>query len=1165
MYSDWVAMGSSWTIQALRDELASLHDELGRRERRHARERTLLQSRVDALAEHASSEAARADRLRGSVRSLQDEAETAGAALAGAQSELTALEARVASGDELARRYAEQLEHQAELLRTLTIGIEEIHGDVERIAGSRAWRVGHGIARMSDRLMMRRRVTRGAVASALARLGALEQTIAALHAGRAGPSGRVADPPGAVTGPGATQTAAAGGEDQLGEDGRADLARRIRSQLGAPPRRMRLPVVSIVVLNRNGEAHLRRLLRGLAEHTDYPRFELIVVDNGSSDGSREYLHGLSTTFGLAVIENEDNVTFSAGNAQGAARATGDLLLFLNNDIEPFERGWLRELVALATRRGVDAAGATLLHAHELAAGVPVVQHRGIRVRFEHGRLQPYNLDDGGALFGERFGVDVDAPATTGACLMIDRGLFGRLGGFAEGYRYGTEDVDLGFRIVAGGGTVITSGRAHLLHRESSTQNAEGRAFMRENRLNNQRLFAERWGSRLQREYRLSRLRGDRYWAEGEGPHIAVTLTSTDSSEGYGDWYTGHELGDALERLGWRVSYVQRREDAWYTLPEGLDYLLVLLDAYDLRNVSTTALKIAWVRSWTERWLERDCFELYDLVLASSSRSAELISERSGVTTVEFPLATNPERFVPVAAELELATDLVFTGNYWKQPRDIQGFRPREDETLRVFGSGWEDVAELAPYTQGPVAYERLPAVYASAKVVIDDTALHTLPYGAINSRVFDALACGTVVVTNCEAGVHELFDAEFPTWSDQASLRARLDELLGDDARRRDLAQRYQRSVRERHTYAHRAGGLVAALHRAEAQLSFCIKTGAPSRFVAAEWGDVHFAQALGRELRRRGHRSIVQTLDEWDDSAGLYCDVVIHLRGLSPYEPKPGQFNVLWCISHPDELTVSECESYDLVGVASERFAATLRTRVSRPVVVLEQATDPRLFYPEPNADFDHQLLFVANSRKVMRRIMSDLLPTEHELAVYGTNWRGLIDERHIAGEHVPNAQLRGAYSSAAIVLNDHWDDMREHGFVSNRIYDALACGAVVVSDDLPELQARFADAVVTYSSRDELAGVIERLLRSPQEREQRGRRGRELVLGAHTFAHRVDQLLEDIGARQSPSRQIKPTPAAGGRGDPGGRSAATPGRAWGWRRPGRGAGRGRPARRTG
>jgi len=230
----------------------------------------------------------------------------------------------------------------------------------------------------------------------------------------------------------------------------------------------------------------------------------------------------------------------------------------------------------------------------------------------------------------------------------------------------------------------------------------------------------------------------------------------------------------------------------------------------------------------------------------------------------------------------------------------------------------------------------------------------------------------------------------------------------------------------------------------------------------------------------------------------------------------------------------------------------------------VLEQATDPRIFYPEPNAVFDHQLLFVANSRKVMRRIMSDLLPTEHELAVYGTNWRGLIDERHIAGEHVPNAQLRGAYSSAAIVLNDHWDDMREHGFVSNRIYDALACGAVVVSDDLPELQARFADAVVTYSSRDELAGVIERLLHSPQEREQRGRRGRELVLGAHTFAHRVDQLLEVIGGQQSATRQIKPTPAVGGRGGPGGRSAARPGRAWGWRRPGRGAGRGRPARRT-
>jgi O-antigen biosynthesis protein len=1107
-----VAMASSWTIEALRDELASLEDELQRRQRRQARERAVLLSRIDALAEHVASEASRADRMREAVRSLEQDLTAARATLQETERQRRVLEGELARRERSVKHHAEQLQAQDELLQTLAAGIAEVRGDVERIAESRAWRVGHRLALTADRLRMRRRVTDGAVAAALVRLSALGET-----AGDARSQDR-------RTASDHTGLSPMRGEQSLDEAGRAELARRIRSRLGASPKRSRWPMVSIVVLNRNGESHLRRLLGGLTSQTDYPRFELIVVDNDSSDGSREYLRALQPTLSLTLIENDENLSFSAGNAQGAARARGELLLFLNNDVEPFERGWLRELAALAARDGVGAVGATLLHAEELVGGIPLVQHRGIRMRFKEGRFQPYNLDDGGTLFSERFGVDVGSPAATGACLMMRKELFDRLGGFPEGYRYGTEDVDLGFQVVAARATVLTSGRAHLLHRESSTQEVEGREFKRRNRLGNQRLFAERWDSRLRREYRVSRLRDDPYWADGEAPHLAITLSSTDQADGFGDWYTGHELGDALKQLGWQVTYVQRKEDAWYTLPEALDYLLVLLDSYDLRNLSTRPLTIAWVRGWTERWLQRKWFGMYDLVLASSRGSAELIERSAGVKPIDFPLATNPARFQRVASEPELAADMVFTGNRWNRPREVQALRPHAGETLRVFGSGWEDVPELASYAHGPVAYQRLPAVYSSASVVVDDTAEHTLPYGAVNSRVFDALACGTVVATNCQSGVHDLFDAEFPTWKDAESLRTRLDQLLADDRRRESLALRYQRIVRERHTYDHRARQLVAALEQAEERLSFCIKTGAPNRDVASEWGDVHFGEALARELRRRGHRCIVQVLDEWEEQAGLQYDVVVHLKGLSRYTPKPGQFNVLWCISHPDGLSAQECESYDLVCVASERFAAELSKRIEVPVEVLEQATDPHLFYPESDPRYEHELLFVANSRKVLRRVMCDLLPTERELAVYGTNWSGLIDERYIAGEHVPNDELRRAYSTAAIVLNDHWDDMRAHGFVSNRIYDALACEALVVSDHMPELEDRFGDAVLTYRDRDQLHGLIERLLSSPEERAQRGRNGRDAVLARYTFEQRVDELLTIIARSAGETRVIRP-----------------------------------------
>jgi len=1050
------------------------------------------------------------------------------AAVSALTEEIHRLEACVGDRDRIVARQTVELERERELVAKLERGIQQVKGDVERINESRSWRFGHRAAVMVDKLLLRRRLTEGAVVRALERLQALEA--ASTKQIEAAPAKHLELKPAGELAPAKQIESAPADRSGLEPAEKSALARQIRRRLGSPPRRRSWPLVSLVVLNRNGEAHLHRLLEGLEHHTDYPDFELIVVDNASVDGSVSYLRSVRVPFPLRLVESSTNLSFSEGNNVGAAHAEGPLLLFLNNDIEPFEKGWMRELVVLASHSGVGAVGATLLHATQLDQGVPRVQHRGIRMRRQEGGLRPFNLDDGGTVFSDKFGIDLECPATTGACLMITADRYAAISGFPMGYRYGSEDVDLGLQLVDAGYSVVTSGRSYLLHRESSTQNAEGRVFMRDNRLVNQRLFAERWGSRLRREYRVERLRGGAFWSEGDSPHAAVTLTSLEQAAGHGDWYTGHELGDALAALGWRVTYVQRKKDEWYQLPEDLDYLVVLLDSYDLARVDTPALKVAWVRNWTDRWIARNGLDGYDLVLASSDRSAKLIEAETGIRAELFPLATNPGRFSVQPVEPALAADLTFPGNRWDRARAIEAFEPAAEHSLKVFGLGWDEVPQLAPHIHGAIAYAELPAVYSSAKLVIDDAAEHTLPYGSVNSRVFDALACGTVVVTNGEAGARELFDEDFPVWHDGPSLRAVVDELLADDAGRRRLADRYRRVVLDRHTYAVRARRLVELLAEVESRLSFVIKVGAPNQAVAAEWGDVHFGEALARELRRRGHRATVQTLDGWDALTGLGFDVAIHLKGLSSYVPKPGQVNVLWCISHPELVTVEECESYDLVCIASERFAASLRRRVSKPVVVLEQATDPRLFFPDPDSDqsYRHELLFVANSRKVRRRILADLLPTEHDLAVYGTNWAGLIDPRHIAGEHIANKALRTAYSSASIVLNDHWDDMREHGFISNRIYDVLACEGLVLSDHLPELTERFGEAVVTYTDPEELPELIERLLADPDERARRGRQGRALVLESHTFAHRVDQLLTLLGERVGETRLIRePTPA--------------------------------------
>ena len=1173
----------------------------------------LEQARGDLGRGHAEWEAARAE-LESAVERVRGELAMRGGELERAESELGALRRQLEASERVRAREASEYGARSRQLEqsvsALSVGLRQTREDIERAAASRAWRLGHRVTRTLARLARRPVRTEGALVAALARIDRVQGAVRALPAGDAGAA---ADPPAPDFGPPTLMTPVPGSEGGAGLTGgvglaavavgrlspgqehelatrRAALAARLRERLGPVPEREEWPLVSAIVPTRNGLHHLQRLLPGLIEYTAYPALELIVVDNASGDGTLEYLNSLESTFALRVLANEDNLSYSEANARGAAQARGELLLFLNNDIEPFESGWLKELVCALASDGVEAVGATLLHPENLdlpgEQEQPLVQHRAIRFRRQDDMVKGFNYGDGEVLWEGAFGTDTRAPAVTAACMLIACESFERVGGFGGAYRYGTEDVDLGLKLLVGGGECAGAGRAVLYHRESSTQNRASSDFRRLNRLENRRLFLECWGPQVRREYRLARLSRDPFWVGGghhadggiagahgggggvtsgrggAGAHVAITLTSLDAGDGWGDWYSGHEIGDALEGIGWRVSYVQRKGEQWYELPEDLDYVLSLMDPFDLRRVPEHVTTIAWIRNWTERWLERPWFERADVLLASSQGTAELIQARTGRATIRFPLAVNPARFHPRAPAERFAADYVFTGNWWGKDRDIQrALAPREGERLAIYGKDWSQVPEFAPYARGELPYEELALLYPSAKLVLDDTQGPTLPYGALNARVFDALASGTLPVTNCEAGVRELFDEEFPVWDSRESLRAVLDELLGEESRRAELVARYRETVLTRHTYAHRAARLREILVEHEQRLSFCLKIGAPNRAVAPLWGDLHYAESAARELRRRGHRVLVQTLDEWEDELGLDYDVVVHLKGLSRFHPKPGQFNVLWSISHPEGLTGEECDGYDLVAVASPLFAERLRERTRTQVIVLEQATDPWVMHPaqagvgggdgevehgggvEPGGEgygsgrdgrgangfaHAHDLVYVANSRGVLRPIARDLLPTERDLAIWGSGWDGLIDTSRVVGEHVPNGDLRLVYGSAGVVLNDHWEDMREYGYISNRVYDALACGTLVLSDDVPGLAERFGEAVAIYRSAEELRELVERLLADPRELHRRGQLGREIVLGGHTFAHRIDELLAVVQERVREPRHARRLRAA-------------------------------------
>lgn len=292
------------------------------------------------------------------------------------------------------------------------------------------------------------------------------------------------------------------------------------------------------------------------------------------------------------------------------------------------------------------------------------------------------------------------------------------------------------------------------------------------------------------------------------------------------------------------------------------------------------------------------------------------------------------------------------------------------------------------------------------------------------------------------------------------------------------------------------------------AKASFWLTVAAPNRKVADRWGDWHLAQALARALADLGHRAAVGTQAELDEPARKAADVHLVLRGLASSPRSSGQHNVIWVISHPEDLDSAECDEADLVLVASPLFATHLRTSTATPVEVLLQATDTDRFRPATDHARRHDLIVVAKSRDVMRPMVADAIAAGLRPSIHGSGWDGLVDPDLLVTDHVANEDLPALYAGAGVVLNDHWDTMRTWGFLSNRIFDALACGTPVLSDPAPGLQETFGDLVPTWNDPEELRRAVERSL--TMDRSAFAQRARAWIEANHSMAHRAVELVD-------------------------------------------------------
>lgn len=229
------------------------------------------------------------------------------------------------------------------------------------------------------------------------------------------------------------------------------------------------PLVSVLIPNKDHAEDLKRCIASLQEKCSYQNYEVIIIENNSTEEKTfacyEELCGRDAR--IKTVTWKGHFNYSAINNFGVKNASGDYLLFLNNDTEIVSEDAIEEMLGICMRQDVGAVGARLYY------GDDTIQHAGVILGM--GGIA------GHAFAGERRSATgycrriictQDMSAVTAACMMVKRSVFEQAGGFDEGLEVTFNDIDLCLKIRESGKLVVYAPYAELYHYESKSRGAE---------------------------------------------------------------------------------------------------------------------------------------------------------------------------------------------------------------------------------------------------------------------------------------------------------------------------------------------------------------------------------------------------------------------------------------------------------------------------------------------------------------------------------------------------------------------------------------------------------------------------------------------------------------------------------------------------------------------
>jgi GT2 family glycosyltransferase len=254
-------------------------------------------------------------------------------------------------------------------------------------------------------------------------------------------------------------------------------------------------MVSIIIPTRDQVSSLKECLHSFFQKTDYPDYELILLDNGSCNSETlEYLHELKKHDRIRVERIEGAFNYSRLNNLGVELSRGSLVALLNNDVEVLHADWLTEMVSRAMQPKVAMVGARLWY----PSGI--IQHGGVilGVRGVAGHAHVGLRRDESGYFA-RAHLAQDLSSVTAACALVKRKVYLQVGGFDENLAVAFNDVDFCLRLRESGYRVVWTPYAELIHHESASRGFDDSAPKQMRFLAEVDYMKSKWGAILQRD------------------------------------------------------------------------------------------------------------------------------------------------------------------------------------------------------------------------------------------------------------------------------------------------------------------------------------------------------------------------------------------------------------------------------------------------------------------------------------------------------------------------------------------------------------------------------------------------------------------------------------------------------------------------------------------